>query len=137
MNDCKLCSLDLNEVTMFYDSNNKSHSVDREYHTDTLPPPPPERVLVVAILERAVRDLNANADAYERRRAISWFEAKGSCAKKGTCKGFSFTDVVEYLELGAAELRILEKKLVAAKEVDRVLTANLKGRLTPTKVWAY
>lgn len=72
----------------------------------------PERALLAAILERAVRDLAETVDARWRREAIQWFTADANSKKY---EPFSFNRVVEELEISTSWLKIIEARIAEAE----------------------
>lgn len=69
----------------------------------------PEKTLLAAILERAVRDLTESVPIEDTKAAIKWFNRRTMASFK-TRIGFSFRDCVEMLEIsGEQENFLLEK----------------------------
>lgn len=84
-------------------------AIDREYVTELLPNRPPEANLLVAILERALRDIQAHAEPQIRQKAISWF--RSTRRSKISDNYFGFLDIVEYLGIGAKEIELIYKHI--------------------------
>lgn len=77
----------------------------------------PERVLFLAVLDRAVRDLGeVGAEPYERREAINWFLEKWNPSEENNEERISFYQVALELNLEATQVKALIKKAVNARE---------------------
>jgi hypothetical protein len=84
----------------------------------------PERGLLAAILEMAVRDLHPDATYIDRISAINWFN--GVKAMSIHENRFTFADVCLYLDLGERELRTI-KALVR----DSIKYEAIRPRILP------
>ncbi len=94
-----------------------SAAVDREYATDLLPRPTPERHLLVAILERALRDVQSHADPIVRARALNWFKSKRRYVGEDNC--FGFLDIIEYLGVGVREVKLIHKHISEGEQFHK------------------
>lgn len=74
-----------------------------------------EKLLLLAVLERAVRDLNTYVEPHTRRHAIKWFEDPNIDAN---AQGFTYPYCVETLELSHAQVIYLHKQVESAKAFD-------------------
>lgn len=66
----------------------------------------PERGLLTAVLERAVRDLGHNVTMTDRRTAIAWFMAVDEGTEEMK-EGFTYPFIIRYLDLGKVEIDII------------------------------
>ena len=65
----------------------------------------PEKVMLAALLQRAVRDLGRHARVEDRRDAIKWFKTPKK--KLSYYTGFYFQDVAEILNLGNYQVQLI------------------------------
>ena len=87
----------------------------------------PERGLLSAILERAIRDLGPDIDYVDRISAINWFTGVRAESSKGS--RFTFDDVIMFLDLGALELRHINKLVQASKHFESTKVRHTKSIL--------
>lgn len=73
----------------------------------------PERALLAAVLERAVRDLGETMESHHTREAIQWFHANGNSKKY---EPFSFNRVVEELDLNSFHICAIEERIREAEK---------------------
>lgn len=76
----------------------------------------PERTLLAAILERAVRDLSETVDIFDTRDAVAWFLDTRKQSVKCAGQYFSFKDCVEGLGLSTSHILYIDEKVRVAKE---------------------
>lgn len=89
----------------------------------------PERVLLLAMLDRAICDLRPMSAPLDRKSALSWFEAG---PLRSPDVRFTFRQVAEYLDLSASQLKYIETKVKAArKEEDLRVSEALEKNLNP------
>lgn len=91
------------------------------------PPTLPERGLMLAVLERACRDLSQRVEPFERRDAIRWFNAyfTGQVIEDSDCR-YTFCQVIEVLGFGALELQFLAQKVKDAEDFEKERIKKLK-----------
>ncbi len=94
-------------------------STDSFWCTDFKPqdvekPHLPERLLLVAALHRACRDLGADASRIARANAIAWFNCPPIPAKEKRCL-FSFVEICDILEFSAKEVAHIQSKVHLAE----------------------
>lgn len=86
----------------------------------------PERCLLLAIIDRALKDLRPEMQPHTRHLAIAWFEYVPMQEKKKKYKKveeppderFTFLEIAELLEFSAKELRYIERKCAYAKQMN-------------------
>lgn len=99
----------------------ENRCIDREedqyFHVTKIP----EYGLLAAILEISRRDLGPEADVHDRQAAIRWFRddpmLPGELDKEDA--RFTYEQIVEYLDLGPAELQILEVQVKAGVDFEQ------------------
>lgn len=65
----------------------------------------PEKTLLAAVLQRAVRDLGSPFPLKDKKEVISWFKFKGPKKKEASC--FYFKDCVDILELSSWQIKLI------------------------------
>lgn len=78
----------------------------------------PERTLLWAVLEMAFRDLSERASQQNRRTAIAWFRSRPINKTKLQDPRYTFSETIEYLDLGERELRPIMARLYRAERYD-------------------
>lgn len=76
----------------------------------------PEKRLILAVLERAIRDLAPEATSFVRRNAISWFRADHTVLEYQ--EKFTYEFVKEALELSASQIKKIESKVHEADKLQ-------------------
>lgn len=84
----------------------------------------PEKLLMLAILERATRDLESHIERYYRKNAITWFRLGLQGDKYTDDVSFSFLQCVEALDLGLKEIQYLEQKVKDAEEFEETIKGS-------------
>jgi len=92
--------------TLYLDEDNPCHNL-------------PERNFLLAILERACRDLLPCADKHVRNETINWFTVNGNCVKKDPLK-FTFNDIILELGFGIKELEYFESMVQEAIQYEEL-----------------
>lgn len=90
-------------------STGAKYSSDIEHHVHV-----PEKALLAAILERAVRDLADYAAPEDRRSAIAWLSQDSN---EDTDYIFSFQNIIHYLHLTESQLREIQFRV---RQSDRL-----------------
>lgn len=74
----------------------------------------PERTLLAAVLDRAVKDLSAKEPILVQRDAIVWF-----LSKKKHDKCFNYQDCIEVFKLGDGQIKAVDEVVrLAIKRLD-------------------
>lgn len=102
----------IKELTMF-DDNTGAHKLDPDHQG--VPPRVPEKGLLAGVLWRSFHDLATHVCPADRRAALAWFNAKPS---KKKVEGFTFSDIVYYLNLGAREIKVIQAKVAEASQIE-------------------
>lgn len=86
----------------------------------------PERLLMLAVLERAYRDLSPIVDPNTRRQAIRWFQASLTCLEvKQDCR-YTFTQIAEMMEFGIKEINFILEKVAEAEYYENQRVQKIK-----------
>lgn len=94
-------------------------------------PCPPERLLMLAIVERATRDLETHVERYYRKTAIKWFR-DGFKGKNISREGYiSFVQCLEVLEFNQKELDFLKNKVHEAEQFE----LTIRGEVSIQKIF--
>ena len=96
-----------------------SFLIDEE---DITSPIIPERALLMAVLDRAYRDLDPLTEQRYHRHAIAWFRN----SSKGSLLSFKY--VIQHLELGYNEVKFLMDKVKLVEKIDEQNKCNSKGK---------
>lgn len=87
-------------------------------------PTSPEKLLMLAIIERALRDLQEYVEPCFRRNAITWFEDVSISLHD---YGFTFGYCVQTLELSKSQLDFINKRLCKARQFETVRCEEAKS----------
>lgn len=83
------------------------------------------RCLMLAVLDRALRDLHPKCAHKDRVEALAWFSYKGE--PRPNDLRFTFKQIVDFLEFSAAECAYIATKVEAATygiNIDQVFTCE-------------
>lgn len=83
----------------------------------------PERNLLIAVIERACRDLLPCVDKHIRNEAINWFNPTETPEIKNPLK-YTFNELVTELEFGAKELQDIKTKVDEAIKYEELRRKN-------------
>lgn len=81
----------------------------------------PEKALLAAILERAVRDILTDAPKEDRRTALSWLRHEEMVDTDNKDYIFSFQNVIGYLGLSEKHLKVIRDFVQAAESNNEKL----------------
>lgn len=77
----------------------------------------PEQMLLLGIVERAIRDLSSIVPPIIRRDAVSWFE---NPQVEATHYGYSYRYCIEHIDLAPEYQQMIHRLVVAAKAYDTI-----------------
>lgn len=106
---------------MQFDMVAKHEEIEVQHHS-------PERLLLIAVLDRATRDLELHVTRQERKEAIYWFR-QGFKGIPAPYPAIGFFNVIEILELNASQIDFLQEKLYAAERCEIQLQKEIKNQL--------